>query len=168
MFKILYKSLIRPHVEYANCIWNPLLNKDMQLIEKVQRRATKIVPSLRDLTYEDRLRKLKLPTLAFRRLRGDQIQVYKIMHGGQTLFVMADQSLSTRGHSLKVRKQRARLKLRNHSFTMRVVNTWNSLPESTVCAKSMNTFKNGLDDALTKKFDKFTYGVGRLWQHSTY
>ena len=70
MFTILYKTLVRvrPHLEYANCIWNPILQKDIQLIESVQRRATKLVPQLKDLPYADRLRRLKLPTLAYRRI----------------------------------------------------------------------------------------------------
>lgn len=76
MFCILYKTLVRPHLEYANCIWSPILQKDKEMLEKVQRRATKIVPGLKDLTYPDRLQRLKIPTLSYRRLRGDLIQVY--------------------------------------------------------------------------------------------
>ncbi|XP_072039474.1 uncharacterized protein [Amphiura filiformis] len=81
MFRPLYKTLVRPHLEYANCVWSPFLQKDITAIEKVQRRATKMIPSFRELPYEMRLRRLNLPTLAYRRLRGDMIQVYKIMHG---------------------------------------------------------------------------------------
>ena len=55
MFCILYKTLIRPHLEYANSIWSPLLQKDKEILEKVQRRATKIIPKIRDLPYQDRL-----------------------------------------------------------------------------------------------------------------
>ena len=69
MLKVLYKSLIRPHLEYANCIWSPMLHKDIQLIERVQRRATKLTPGLREMSYEERLIQLRLPTLAYRRLR---------------------------------------------------------------------------------------------------
>ena len=79
------------------------------MIEKVQRRATQLVSSLRELSYEERLRKLKLPTLAYRRLRGDLIQVYEIMHRindiqRESLFQMADQEVGTRGHCFKVQK----------------------------------------------------------------
>jgi ribonuclease P/MRP protein subunit RPP40 len=133
MIKILYKTLIRPNLEYANSIWSPINQKDIQRIEKVQRRATKLVRSLRHMSYEDRLRKLDLPTLAYRRRRGDLIQVYKIMNGTNdiqrnTLFEMASTNIGTRGHSLKIQKQHSRLRLREHSFTNRVVNSWNSLP----------------------------------------
>ena len=133
MLTTLYKTLVRPHLEYANCIWHPPLHKDVQTIEKVQRRATKIVSSLRDLPYEQRLKKLKLPTLAYRRLREDLIPVYRIVHGindinKENLFQMADQELGLRGHGYKIFKQFARLDLRKNSFSMRVVNAWNELP----------------------------------------
>ena len=51
MLKILYKSLVRPHLEYANCKWSPFLQKELALIERVQTRATKILPNLKDLEY---------------------------------------------------------------------------------------------------------------------
>ncbi|XP_072018255.1 uncharacterized protein [Amphiura filiformis] len=69
MLKILYKSLVRPHLEYANCIWSPVLHRDNVRIERVQRRATKIVADLKEMAYEERLKELDLPTLAYRRLR---------------------------------------------------------------------------------------------------
>ncbi len=171
MFTILYKTLIRPLVEYGNCIWNPLFNKDRQIIEKVQRRATRLVPELKDSEYTDRLRALKLPTLAYRRLRGDMIQVYKIMHGindvkRETFFEMAPADRGTRGNKLKIQKQHARLNIRKNTFSHRVVAAWNSLPDSVVCSQSVNNFKNGVDCALSKKFDKFTYGVGAEWQQN--
>ena len=79
MFLKLYKALVRPHLEYANVIWHPTKIKDITAIENVQRRATKYLPSLKNLSYEERLQKLKLPTLRYRRLRGDMIKTYKLM-----------------------------------------------------------------------------------------
>ena len=171
MLKILYKTLVRPHLEYANCIWNPVLHKDVLMIERVQRRATKILPSLKEVKYADRLRQLNLPTLAYRRVRGDLIQVYKIVHGlndirQDLLFKSAQQEIGTRGHSCKFQKQHSRLRLRENSFSIRTVNTWNSLPEQVVCAKTVNEFKNGIDAALAMTHDKYTYGTGPLWQSS--
>eukprot|EP00057_Strongylocentrotus_purpuratus_P009185 XP_011663659.1 PREDICTED: RNA-directed DNA polymerase from mobile element jockey-like [Strongylocentrotus purpuratus] len=66
MFCLLHKTLVRPHLEYANCVWNPFLRQDITKLEKVQRRATKMVPSIKDLPYVTRLERLDLPTLAYR------------------------------------------------------------------------------------------------------
>ena len=78
IFPLLYKALVRPHLEYANALWSPYKIKDITAIENVQRRATILVSSLKNLEYEDRLRKLKLklPTLKYMRLRGDMIETH--------------------------------------------------------------------------------------------
>ena len=76
----LYTSLVRPTLEYANAAWTPILRRDQILLENVQRRATKLIPELRDRDYEDRLRILKLPSLYYRRARGDMIEAYKFTH----------------------------------------------------------------------------------------
>ena len=76
----LYTSLVRPHIEYANPIWSPRFIKDVTVVENVQCRATKMIPELRDLSYEERLKALNLPTLAYRRTRGDMIETYKILN----------------------------------------------------------------------------------------
>ena len=78
-FKLLYTALVRPHLEYANQIWIPYLIKHVEEIENVQRRATKRLPGMAELSYPDRLRKLYLPTLAYRRARGDMIELFKIL-----------------------------------------------------------------------------------------
>ena len=105
------------------------------------------------MTYSERLRALKLPSLSYRKLRGDMIEVYKIINGKSNQDTctilklwkdMAPRS-SIRGHSLKLYPQRARTQLRKYSFAMRVVNYWNSLPEKIVTSKTLNTFKNRLD-----------------------
>ena len=62
-------------------IWGPTSKGDSDLIENVQRRATRLIPELKDLPYEDRLRHLNLPSMKFRRQRGDLIQTYKILNG---------------------------------------------------------------------------------------
>ena len=69
MFRALFVALVRPHLEYGNQVWCPYKKKDVKIIETVQRRATKLVPTLKNLSYEERLRKLDLPTLAYRRSR---------------------------------------------------------------------------------------------------
>ena len=79
IFLHLYRALIRPHLEYGQAIWSPQFVRQSKLIENVQRRATKLIPNLKNLPYSERLKILKLPTLKYRRLRGDMINVYKIL-----------------------------------------------------------------------------------------
>ena len=80
-FTILYKTYIRPHLEFCIQAWNPSLKKDIHTLEKVQRRATKLVPGIRHLEYPDRLEMLNLYSLEQRRERGDLIEVFKILKG---------------------------------------------------------------------------------------
>ena len=81
MFNVLYKTVVRSGVEYGQAVWQPYMMKDIEKVEGVQRRATKMLHGLKDKSYEERLRLLKLPTLRFRRARGDMIETYKIIHG---------------------------------------------------------------------------------------
>ena len=73
--------MIRPHLEYCSCIWSPHLKYNIDAIERVQRRATKIVPSLKNLTYTQRLERLNLETLEYRRRRADLLETYRILNG---------------------------------------------------------------------------------------
>ena len=77
----LYKAIVRPHLEYCIQAWRQYLGKDIDMVEKMQRRAIKLIPGLRDLRYEERLKECGLTTLETRRLRGDQIEVFKILNG---------------------------------------------------------------------------------------
>jgi ribonuclease P/MRP protein subunit RPP40 len=157
---LLYKGLVRPALEYGVAVWAPRLNRDIEAVEAVQRRATRMVPGLKDMAYEDRLRKLNLPTLTYRRHRGDVIHAYKYVHGiynvpGSRLLQKSDLS-NTRGNSLKLYKGHSRLGLRSSFFSQRVVAKWNSLPEEVAAAPSMNAFKNRLDKhwrSIPFKFD---------------
>ena len=79
-FTPLYKLLVRSHLDYASSVWNPYKQKYIEAIENVQKRATRQLPNMSKLSYEERLRKLNLPTLTYRRFRGDLIETYKIMH----------------------------------------------------------------------------------------
>jgi hypothetical protein len=150
-FIILYKSLVRSHLEYCNSVWTPYRKTDIEKLERVQKRATKIFPELRNMKYEDRLRACKLPTLKFRRLRGDMIESYKIITGKYDTinappFELNNNSMGTRGNDFKIIKSRSRYDLRKHFFTNRVADIWNSLPNHVVNARSTNTFKNRLDE----------------------
>ena len=143
----LYTALVRPHVEFANVVWHPYLRKDIDSLERLQMRATKLVPHLRDLEYQERLKELKLPSLSHRRLRGDVIQTFKIVKGiddciFENFFRYAS---STRGHNLKLEKPLVRSTFGQNKFSSRVIDSWNNLPQHVVEAKDVNIFKNRLD-----------------------
>jgi hypothetical protein len=120
------------------------------MLEGVQRRATKQLPGLSELSYEEML---KLPTLTYRRNRDDMIEVYKIINEkydkevGDFVKLRKDHITREegRGHSKRVYIERPKLNLRKHSFTVRIGKLWNNLPENVISAKSVNSFKNRLD-----------------------
>ena len=142
----LYKSLVRPHLshlEYCVQAWRPHLQKDIDLIEGVQRRATNLIPNLKNKSNEERLNISNITTLETCRLRGDIIEVSKICKG----FDITEPSLfftcstaPTRGHTLKLVKPRCHLDIRKCSLAHRVIDTWNSLDESTIACNSINGF----------------------------
>ena len=160
MFKTLYKTLVRPHLEYASVIWSPYLKKDKISIENVQRRATKRIRSIiiSHMSYPDRLRKIGLPTLEYRRIRADMVQVYKILTGLDQVNIGNHLQLnvgSTRGHPRKLYKHRHRTNLTLNTFSYRVVDVWNNLPEEVVMAPSLNTFKSRLNKVWKNFPSKF-------------
>ncbi|KAJ3640527.1 hypothetical protein Zmor_003820 [Zophobas morio] len=147
-FLKLFKSYIRPILEYANVVWSPILQRDKELLEKVQRRATKKVLGYRTQNYQTRLRCLNLTSLEQRRKRGDLILVYKIFHNPnmchlKTLFELNTNQL--RGHVYKLKKQSFRTIVRRFFFPNRVFDEWNNLDSEIVNVTSVNMFKNKLD-----------------------
>ena len=117
----LYKSIVRPHLEYANQVWAPRLQRQIDSEENVHRTATKLIPGFDNLEYKERLKKLKLPTLTYRRLKGDLIETFKILSqkydpGVCEGFTDLRQDSTTRGHSLKIFKHGCRLNVRKTVF----------------------------------------------------
>ena len=151
IFNLLYKALVRHHLEYCSSVWSPHLQKHIDKIEEVQIRATKMVPELKHKSYQERLQMLNLPTLTFRRLRGDMIEMYKIMHGiyhkdcCPRLVTMKDKTGRTGRHSLYLYQERSNIDKRKYSFTQRAVTAWNTLTEHVISAPNVNVFKNRLD-----------------------
>ena len=149
LFIFLYKTYVRPLLEYCVQLWCPYLVGDIDTLERVQRRATKLVPELSKLTYESRLRKIDIYSLYYRRRRGDLIETYKLLKGYYNVdwsnFFTLSPVHQTRGHHLKLYKKPARLQLRANFFTQRVVNEWNSLPSDVVLAPTITSFKQKLD-----------------------
>lgn len=159
IFRPLYISLVRSRLEYAQSVWSPHLKSEINRLERVQRNATKQVNGFKNLSYTERLQKLKLPTLAHRRKRGDMIEVYKLTHDLYDEEVKLDLPLAQdarRGHCYKLYKKRTlSLDLRKYSFTNRIVDTWNSLPSEVVEAKTLNSFKNRIDRFWHEEMYKF-------------
>jgi hypothetical protein len=166
LWKKLYTAYVRPHLEFAIAVWNPNRIGDASLLEKVQRRATKIPTALRNQSYEDRLVAFGLTKLGKRRERGDLIQFFKILHGYEEVAwhhspellrpeLRQGPSAATRGHNMRLRKQEFKAKTRNDNFaavnnrlhflTNRVARVWNELPNEAVNAKSVNSFKAAID-----------------------
>jgi hypothetical protein len=148
-FLLLYKSLVRCHLEYAVSVWNPYKKGIIRELENVQKRATKLIYNCKGLSYKDRLMFLQLPTLKFRRYRGDMIEVFKILNQLYDINVVPPLNRNlgsrTRGNSFKLHVDRCKYDVRKYSFCNRIVNLWNSLPEYVVNSGSLNIFKNHLD-----------------------
>ena len=144
----LYKAIVR-HLEYCIQAWRPYRKKDIDKLERIQRKATKMIPELRDLSYENRLLQCGLTALETRRLRADQIEVFKIVNGyedvDRNMFFKLKEGCRTRGHKAALVKEQCRLDTRKYSFSQRVINEWNKLPNDCVNASSVNMFKNRID-----------------------
>ncbi|CAH1114470.1 unnamed protein product [Psylliodes chrysocephalus] len=103
-FIFIYTTYIRPKIEFAQTVWDPYFVKDIELLERVQRRVTKIPPTLKNNEYCDRLAKLQLTSLKDRRTRGDLIETYKWTSGYYTCdnIIQASTSRTLRDHSKKL------------------------------------------------------------------
>ena len=171
LWRQLYLSMVRPHLEYAVQVWSPYKLKNINEIERVQARATKVPTNLQQLPYEKRLELMKITSLKERRTRGDIIQFYKSLNGIDQIDWIEDikyrpssnavgPSSGLRGHKLRVERQSFNSRIQNdfchfvetrHNFFLnRVAPSWNSLPEEVVGSKTVNTFKNLLDHHTVK------------------
>ena len=133
------------YLEYCVQVWSPYLLKYIKLIEGVQRRATRMVPELRELSYEDRLKKLNLTTLEERRVRGDMIETYKIISGKENInpdkfFQLRPDWEGPRARDKKIFKKYARKEVRRCSFALRVTNGWNGHTNDIVNAHKTSEF----------------------------
>lgn len=150
-FRSLYTAFVRPHLEYAQSVWQPKLRRYINLLEGVQRRATKLVNQYKNLPYEERLKHLDIPSLEFRRMFCDMVQVYKHIHvyGHSTVpgkFVK--RTRPSRKHDFEFQLNFAtdgKRGVQTKSFYYRSLSTWNKLPRKVVDAPSVKIFKERLN-----------------------
>ena len=139
-----FKSYILPLLDYCSSVWNPFLLKDIDRLEKVQKRFTKRLSGLREMPYNQRLIACGLVSLDLRRLRTDIILFFKIVKSLIDLifddFFIIDPNTKTRGHTLKLRVPRCQASCRSNFFAVRIVPIWNSLPQSLVDCSSIFEF----------------------------
>jgi len=140
LFIFLYKTYVRPHLKYCVQLWCPYLAKDIDTLERVQRRATKLVPALTNPPYETRLENLEFilctVVVVRRRQRGDMIETYKLLRGfydidWSNLFAFNPVSHTMQGPPFEALYKR-KCRLQQNFFTQRVINQWNSLPDEVV------------------------------------
>ena len=160
VIKTLYCAFVRPLIEFAAPVWNPYLQKDIDLLEQVQHKVKKLIPALSNLTYEERLEKLGLSKLVTRRERGDLIQMFKIINGIEKVNWIKHIEFKRRQlrdhHDKKynreiITKSMRDCTARHNFFTNRIAKAWNELPENVIEAKSVNSFKARLDKYYQEK-----------------
>jgi len=134
---------------YDQSVWYPYRQKLIDDLEKVQKPATKLVTSLKKVSYSEQLKCLELPILKYRRHRGDMIEAYKIISGKYenniAINIDVHKDSRTRGNIFKLKNKRFHYHIRTFSFSVRIVNVWNSLPNKVVEADTADTFKRRVD-----------------------
>ena len=152
IFTMLYKSLVRPILEYACPVWAPYLVKDISAIEKIQRRSSRIAlgQKPREMSYEERCKLLNWNTLEYRREYLSLVECYKIVFGLNGLdfndYFEYCKSKSTRAnHQYKIQTKSARVNSLKYSFFVRIIKPWNSLPDHVFKEETnINRFKTCL------------------------
>jgi hypothetical protein len=148
---ILYKTLVRPVLDYCVSAWRPYTKKDMKKLERIQKRYTKMIDGCKDKSYEERLIKLGIISLEDRYYRADMIQVFKVLSDCEKVYPDKFIELCDRegrGNSRRLFKRRSYLDICKYSFTSRVVDLWNDLPDAVVMSADVNAFKNSFDHFL--------------------
>jgi len=149
----LYSTLVRPDLESCVQLWSPQHKKDMELLERVQRRITKMIKGLEHLSYEERLRELGLFSLENRRLQGHLLAAFLYLNGAyrkdRENIISRACCDRTSNSGFKLGKGRFRLDTRKIFFTIRVVRHRNILPREAAEAPSLETFKVRLDSTLS-------------------
>ena len=161
---LLYKTFVRPQLEFAVAAWAPWTEQDAETLESVQKRLIRQISNKRGDSYEERLKNAGLTTLRERRTRGDMIETFKVVKGISKvnkddwfIFRRDDETRRTRSTAsvseygeIELRKdvmykENANLEVRRNFFNVRVVREWNKIPDEVKKAQSVNAFKNAYD-----------------------
>ena len=151
-----YLTYVRPIAEYGSVVWSPHLNRDIDSVESIQRSFTMKIFSRCNIqcdSYKDRLFKLNLRSLQYRRVEADLIMAYKILHNivdipMSKFFALYVSPYSTRRHRYCLKRRKTSTKLEQNSFANRIVPIWNRLPEEIVLSATLNIFRSKI-----KSFD---------------
>ena len=148
-----YVTYVRPLLEFNSPAWSPHCAKDIRTLERVQKRFSKILPALHDLSYHVRLERLGLERLEARRIRADLVLTYNIIYGLSVLTLSDFFTLSnvkqTRGHMYKLCMPKFRTDVRKYCFCCRVVAIWNDLPADKINFTSLASFTRTLSSIAT-------------------
>ena len=141
----MYKLLVQPHLEYATAAWNPHFKRDIQLIEKVQKRMSKNIQGMKDLTYDERLIALNLYSLEKRRHIFDLTEIFKLMNhlsifDYSKFFTLSDVKYNCE-HNFKLKTNFVRVDCRKYCFSQKCIQDWNNLPWNVVNSTSVSQFK---------------------------
>lgn len=160
LVNLLFKSFVRPHLEFAVAAWNPHRRGDVDVLERVQRRFSRLVPELKSKPYWERRETLGWTTLEDRRRRGDLIQLHKIQHGHDRVELIHGNQVSashgldspagrTRRGNLAMERQLVRnCGVRHNFFTNRTAGNWNTLDSATRNIVDTKRFKQQIDKQL--------------------
>ena len=151
-FPVIMNTYIRPTMEYAVQAWSPWMVKDVEVLQRIYHRATKLVDGFKTLPYAERLRRLNLFDFTYRRLRGDLILVYQIMqdeqHPLQSLFERREARIG-RNHDYQLAIPHTRVNCRRYFFAVRVCFVWNCLPRHVAHSRNLDVFKTNLDNFMS-------------------
>ena len=151
----LFKTFVRPHLEYNSIIWSPYTKNNDKLIEKIQKRMCNILYGARSSNYQEKLKKAGLLSLRARRIRDQLINVYKLKNKMIDLdfedFFLKSKCKKTRGNAFKLMIPKSKTKIRHHFFTCSIIKHWNRLKSSDINVRSIRLFKKNIIKYLRRE-----------------